>query len=81
MGISREILVTGLQILGNFPCGNGELVLHHIHRLMLDNLQNFFPFSLREEKKEALQEDDVEEEKWNNEPAEDPAGFLDCCCC
>ena len=26
MGISREILVTGLQIMGNFPCSNGELV-------------------------------------------------------
>ena len=24
MGISREILVTGLQILGNFPCSTGE---------------------------------------------------------
>ena len=37
MGISREILVTALQILGNFPCSNGELVLYCIHRLMLDN--------------------------------------------
>ena len=27
VGISREILVTGLQILGNFPCSTGELVL------------------------------------------------------
>ena len=32
MGISREIWVTGLQILGNFPCANGELVLCYIHR-------------------------------------------------
>ena len=36
--ISREILVTGLQILGNFPCSNGELVLYYIHSVMLDNL-------------------------------------------
>ena len=37
VGISGEILVTGfqLQILGNFPCGNWELVLYCIHRLML----------------------------------------------
>ena len=42
VGISKDILVTGLQILGNFPCDNGELALYYIHRLMLDNLLIYY---------------------------------------
>ena len=32
-------MVTGLQILGNFPCSIGELVLYCIYRLMWINTQ------------------------------------------
>ena len=38
MGISREILATGLQILGNFPRCTGEIVLYYIHRLVWINI-------------------------------------------
>ena len=42
MGISREILATGFQILENFPCSTEKLVLYYIHRLMLDNLKIYW---------------------------------------
>ena len=43
------------------------------------NLQNFFPFP-RQEEEEALEDDNIEEEERNGKPADDPVGFLDCCC-
>ena len=54
MGISRVILVTGLQILENFPCGTGELMLYYIHRLMMADNKNWGLVWRKKKKKKKL---------------------------